>query len=545
MLNIKNNKRILYLTFCLVLILLYLILNISFSYFQKNINKNVSNIKIGDLSYKMFINEQNNSDENYGKKDIKTNVVGDRILKILPSKKEYFTIELTSLNNIDTKYEVIYNICTDINCTDFINDKNIINKINVFKTKDNISGNINTNETKSITIATKNYTEDVHYILVDLNVGYSHNELILKNKINLYTKDYVISNVGVRSGFESVKILTTITDDDGNIITDESGDEYRDFPLDDDYDTSVFCHVNESDEESGTGELTYVYDEKNITGRWKLKIQDITSISTVCNVNFKIGKTPVSFKDDSWSTIAHNIDSTQYNVGDTKCVTIDGIKSTNNNGCSNGEFLVRLVNKSTPLECDQSLSNSISESACGFVVEFVDLFNYDAKSLYSFAPSHGFNKTYAKDLESKVYQKLPTLLKENIPCTNVFSDPYNNYALGDFIKVSAKLYTFDMREYLLDTANSYPHRSAYTRERQLDYYEGLIANNDNSKLVKMYNNVATRYYSRTMHSDGWFYGISKTGKSTSGINYSSEVDKMALGFRISSNNGSTKDTCYP
>ena len=73
--------------------------------------------------------------------------------------------------------------------------------------------------------------------------------------------------------------------------------------------------------------------------------------------------TPSSFSTDSWSTIQLAVErelTSNYSVGDTKIVSIDGTNYT-----------VRLANKTnTGTICSVSTN---SQTACGFVVEFVDI----------------------------------------------------------------------------------------------------------------------------------------------------------------------------
>lgn len=331
----------------------------------------------------------------------------------------------------------------------------------------------------------------------------------------------------------SIIINTTVAYINGKTSTD--------FPDDDFYVTSVFCHLPNSTETAGTAEVTYVYDDETMTtGKWVLNIDDVYSGKTICDITFtesNVNYDDQAFSEDSWDIIANNISSGKYRIGDTKCVTLDGLTSTNSNGCQTGDFLVRLVNTSSPDVC---FKDGFSESACGFVVEFVDLFNFRPSNL----PNYAFDTNTAKNLETKVYQKLPTLLKENIPCTNVGSASYDTYSVGAYKTVSAKIFMFDMHEYLLDPEKKFPHRDAYDYERQLDYYKNLISSDTNALLIKKYNNTNTGYYSRTLHANNeYIYGINSKGAITS--HYNDTNFKMALGFRIGYNVGDTKTTCYP
>ena len=70
-----------------------------------------------------------------------------------------------------------------------------------------------------------------------------------------------------------------------------------------------------------------------------------------------------SFANDSWETIAENVkNGIMYNVGDTKEVTLTGEWA--------GTYTIRIANNSTPDECK---TEGFSQTACGFVVEFVDI----------------------------------------------------------------------------------------------------------------------------------------------------------------------------
>ena len=73
--------------------------------------------------------------------------------------------------------------------------------------------------------------------------------------------------------------------------------------------------------------------------------------------------TPTTFAEDSWSTIAAVVKDGQlnaYSVGDEKEVVLSDGKS----------YTVRVANNTTPDECNRT---DFSQTACGFVVEFVDI----------------------------------------------------------------------------------------------------------------------------------------------------------------------------
>ncbi len=71
--KIKKNNRILYLTFCAVLILFCLVLNITFSLMTQNKNINGTNITIGGMSYIFAVNSEF--------EDIKSDIYNDRVIR--------------------------------------------------------------------------------------------------------------------------------------------------------------------------------------------------------------------------------------------------------------------------------------------------------------------------------------------------------------------------------------------------------------------------------------------------------------------------------
>ena len=78
----------------------------------------------------------------------------------------------------------------------------------------------------------------------------------------------------------------------------------------------------------------------------------------------KIAGDPESFSTDSWATIqkaVQNNNTSAYNVGDTKNVTING-----------NNYMVRIANKTIGEHCGDN-DTEYSQTACGFVVEFADI----------------------------------------------------------------------------------------------------------------------------------------------------------------------------
>ena len=180
--KIKSNKRLLYLFYLTVMMLFCLVLNVTYSLYTQSTKKSVSNITIGDLKYQMVINEVELADS-VGTKLPTNTIIGDRIILLKAGKTEQFSIILTSLNNIDTKYEITYKVCTDDKCSKFIETPS---KVDIAYHVDTpyVNGSIIANENINVTIITDNQDEKDYFVQINLNVGYIHNELVLENQIH-------------------------------------------------------------------------------------------------------------------------------------------------------------------------------------------------------------------------------------------------------------------------------------------------------------------------------------------------------------------------
>ena len=192
---IKKDKQAKILTIMGIILLFIFTLGYSLSMFTSNQNNKVANIKVNDLSF----NITTNSGE-----------TNDRILHLQAGKLEQFNIILTNLNKIDVKYEFTYELCNNRNCTE--TSKNIPSDISVSKEYESseISGTINSNKTKSLTILTNNKSNNDYYIKLNLNAGYIWNDLELANQIkyiNYLNKD--IDIVAYVDGVEVKELPTT------------------------------------------------------------------------------------------------------------------------------------------------------------------------------------------------------------------------------------------------------------------------------------------------------------------------------------------------
>ena len=206
-------------------------------------------------------------------------------------------------------------------------------------------------------------------------------------------------------------------------------------------------------------------------------------------VNYE-APTPKSFAEDTWETIAENTSSKVYNVGDTKQVLI-----------GNKSYTVRIANKSTPNECNDS---NFSQTACGFVVEFVDvltgwgLMNSTETNVGGWTASE--MKTYAN---VDFLNELPSGLQKVIIDTKVISGHGSTEGEKNFISKD-KIYLLSAHEVYEDgTSNQASSKdTAYNNTRQLDYYAKLGVNTSNYSGAQKKNiGSGSTWWLRTATSD--------------------------------------------
>ena len=174
---IKSNKRYKYTLVVTIMLLFISIIGYSLSFFNHNTSNLVANIKVNDLSFNMTTNT--------GESD-------DRILRLKSGKSESFYVKLKNLNNINVKYELKYSVCSDSVCTNTLTT--LPDNVKVFvmpNSKSKVNGEISTTENNivEIELLTLNYSNNDVYIKLDLNAGYTWNELALENQFELSTSD--------------------------------------------------------------------------------------------------------------------------------------------------------------------------------------------------------------------------------------------------------------------------------------------------------------------------------------------------------------------
>ena len=243
---IKGDKKTRMLLIMTIALLFIFTIGYSLSMFTNSSNKKVANIKVNDLSFNMTTNS--------GESD-------DRILHLQAGKIEQFDIILTTLNKVDVKYEIIYELCNNSACTS--TSKNIPNDLLVYKENEdtNINGSLEINKSMGIRILTKNKSNNDYYIKLNINAGYSWNELDLIGQI----KDVISIN------------------EDIDIIAYVDGKEVSELPTTCFY-TAVSNAYVENTELTDTN-VNFICNYA--TNSWSFLIENIKNIPNKIIVNFK------------------------------------------------------------------------------------------------------------------------------------------------------------------------------------------------------------------------------------------------------------------
>ena len=195
---------------------------------------------------------------------------------------------------------------------------------------------------------------------------------------------------------------------------------------------------------------------------------------------------PVSFATDSWNVISKAVKENNYpyQVGDTKTIDMGDL----------GTHTVRVANTSA------CTAGETSETACGFVMEFVDIITTYSMNLTNTSvggwPASAM-RTYVNDT---VYNVLPSDLKNVIAETTVVSGHGSTSGEENFTS-SDKLYLLSPKEVWGKDETSISHDTAEAETRQLDYYKNKGATTSNySEAIKQYNGLNTIWWLRTANS---------------------------------------------
>ena len=449
--------------------------------FTSNNSSKIANIKVNDLSFNITTNSATSN---------------DRILHLKAGKTELFNVIITNLNNINTTYELIYDICTNSECTNTLNSlPNGVKVEYLTENSDTLNGKINNNNgTKTINIITTNTTSSDVYIRLNLNAGYDWNNLVLANQIKEYKNET-------------------------NIIAYVDGVEQKKYPDNCDYTVETKAYI-------GSQQVTL--ENLTVTCNRSTKKWSTNYTGYADRIEFKFTYIPVpppkNFADDSWATIAANVQANKeatasvYKVGDTRKVTID-----------KKDYTVRIANNSN-YDC-----NLESQTACGFVVEFADI--VENRNMNSTSTNVGgwpatAMRTYAN---GDFYNKLPAELRKVIIDTKVISGHGSTSGETNFTSTD-KIYLLSAHEVWEDgTSNQVSSKdTAYNQTRQLDYYKnlGVTTNNYSGAIKKNVSGSNSDWWLRAAFSNYNSYFLIVTSNGSWSSNSATRTYGFAPAFRI-------------
>ena len=234
---------------------------------------------------------------------------------------------------------------------------------------------------------------------------------------------------------------------------------------------------------------------------------------------------PVSFTTDSWATIqkaVQNNNTSVYNVGDTKSVTING-----------NNYIVRIANKSTAQNCSDT---NYSETACGFVVEFADIVEQRAMNSTNTNVGGWPATEMWTYLNGTFYNNLPSDLQAAIKPTRVISghgkNDSTNFTTTDNLYLLSGVEVFGSDDY--DTAAGTTH--------QLEFYQGMEADAKTTWGAQAYSRTYKGYNGSDGSTGYWWLRPANSSYSRSfrnvgyGTLYNSNADSpnsgLAPAFRI-------------
>ena len=244
----------------------------------------------------------------------------------------------------------------------------------------------------------------------------------------------------------------------------------------------------------------------------------------------KVAGEPESFSTDSWATIqkaVQNNNTSAYNVGDTKSVTING-----------NNYMVRIANKTIGEHCGDN-DTEYSQTACGFVVEFADIIT-TMKMRDTNTNVSGYPATLVYDyLKNTLYIQLPSDLQTVIKPTRVISgygsNDSTNFTTTDklYLLSSEEVYGTDDGQYhFFDTAYGTSHQLEYYSNNGVTYSTSSRNGTNLDKAIKQYNSSNTWWWLRPADSIS-SYSFATVGNGGRWNDYSAlTANGVAPAFRI-------------
>ena len=325
------------------------------------------------------------------------------------------------------------------------------------------------------------------------------------------------------------------------VITPETGNKNQTVPGNDTY--TGYTHGTFKNgkkyTEMVTGEFPASLNDQTITFNLIIQFPDNnenqdSEKGKTFNGKVVINREP-SFADDSWAEIAAavKVNPKSYAVGSTKKLKVyDNPNGETTNGTYK-EYTVRVANNTTPpKEC-----NDInSQTACGFVVEFVDIvenkqMNTSNTNVGGWRDSE--MRTYAN---GAFFNSLSEELRNVIKSTKVVSGHGSTTGETNFTTTD-KIYLLSTHEVWEDvTSNNRlkTYDTAYNNTRQLDYYrsKGVTTSNySGAKKTSPGSSSDSSWWLRaaSFYSDSAFWA---SGHGRDGSNGAISTYGFAPAFRI-------------
>ena len=199
-----KQKRMKYVAVVLVLLVFAVSLNAAFAAFTINNVRRIANISVAGMEYSMSINGSASREKNACE--------GTTLIDI----------EVTALNNVSSRYELIYKICETSACTSFIPIPNDFEIKFSSITQHPVYGEVTNNGTRLIRVAIINNTNTCHDIQFGINPGFVHNTLARENLIvNKYTESIYPQGSLLACLFDN-NTLRNGTPDFSELVTNEN-----------------------------------------------------------------------------------------------------------------------------------------------------------------------------------------------------------------------------------------------------------------------------------------------------------------------------------
>lgn len=287
---------------------------------------------------------------------------------------------------------------------------------------------------------------------------------------------------------------------------------------------------------------SYINFAKNTTKYYKIVVwQDENS--TLENSTFKgtIGAVsynytppkPTTFAEDTWEIIAAVVKENPkaYAVGSTKTLKVYEKPNGETTNGTYKEYTVRVANNTTPAECN---NEDFSQTACGFVVEFVDILelremNNKSTNVGSWPASN--LRTYAN---GDFFNKLPSDLQNIIVDTEVITGHGGTSGETNFTSTD-KIYLLSGHE-VYEAINGdviSTRDTAYNQTRQLDYYkEQGVTTSSYAAVIKKYLGSNSDWWLRSPVSIGNNYFLYILSDGVYDVNNIISITGFSPAFRI-------------